>query len=370
MTEAATAENFVLVEKTYSSASCTAHCIASQLASLLTVASVVQSDWEEGLPRLICRHGRGIYQFTDGSVYEGDFHNDIMYGNGVAKYADGTTMDGWWEGGMLQKGSLVQPNKGEYGGEFEDSSFHGNGFLRYSNGSSYVGEWERGRRSGKGVYKYANGDEYDGEWKADVYHGEGRLSASAKASVFEGEFARGKRDGQGTQTYPNGAVYVGLWSKGTRHGNGKMTHSDFEYEGAWAHDQKHGQGVLRWQRRVSPVETRTEVDEAGGSDILALTAEESLGAAEVSSEREEDSSEGQYKSHVDTENGLQIEPQSHANGRPDEQSDLVHGDAHEMAFEYQYVGNFQHGHKHGHGELRYPTGERIKLPDTCTYIFL
>ena len=282
-----------------------------------------------------------------------------MYGNGVAKYADGTTMDGWWEGGMLQKGSLVQPNKGEYGGEFEDSSFHGHGFLRYSNGSKYVGEWERGRRSGRGVYTYANGIEYDGEWKQDLYHGQGRLSATDKATVFEGEFQRGKRDGQGTQTYPNGAMYVGLWSKDARHGDGKMTHSNFEYEGAWAHDQKHGQGVLRWQCRASSVDMMTQVEEAGGSDILALTAEECLGAAGETSEPEEESSEGQYKSHVDTESGSQIEPEVHADGRTERQSEMSHGEAHEQTtFEYHYVGNFQHGHKHGHGELRYPTGER------------
>lgn len=41
------------------------------------------SDWENGRPRVICRHGHGTYRFPDGSTYEGDWKHDLMHGQGI-----------------------------------------------------------------------------------------------------------------------------------------------------------------------------------------------------------------------------------------------------------------------------------------------
>jgi hypothetical protein len=41
------------------------------------------SDWENGGPRVICRHGHGTYRFPDGSTYEGDWKHDLMHGQGI-----------------------------------------------------------------------------------------------------------------------------------------------------------------------------------------------------------------------------------------------------------------------------------------------
>ena len=39
-------------------------------------------------------HGKGIYQDTDGNVYDGNYKNDKMDGKGIYRWADGDVYDG------------------------------------------------------------------------------------------------------------------------------------------------------------------------------------------------------------------------------------------------------------------------------------
>lgn len=106
-----------------------------------------ESDWENGMTKLIHRHGQGTFTFSDGSVYEGQWEHDVMKGSGVAKYANGVVMEGYWENGLLATGQMTC-KESEYIGPFQDGKFHGYGRLNNTDGSSYVGEWACGHRSG------------------------------------------------------------------------------------------------------------------------------------------------------------------------------------------------------------------------------
>jgi len=44
-------------------------------------------------------HGRGLLQWADGKLYEGDFVNDKRQGNGIFKWKDGRVYDGEWRDG-------------------------------------------------------------------------------------------------------------------------------------------------------------------------------------------------------------------------------------------------------------------------------
>ncbi len=61
-----------------------AHSRSEFVVKKFTVAGTPQdSDWENGRPRVICRHGHGTYRFPDGSTYEGDWKHDLMHGQGI-----------------------------------------------------------------------------------------------------------------------------------------------------------------------------------------------------------------------------------------------------------------------------------------------
>ena len=69
-------------------------------------------------------HGRGVYRYADGNVYEGEWKDDKMHGRGVFRYADGDV----------------------YEGEWEDGKMHGRGVFRYPDGSiAHDGQWKDGQ---------------------------------------------------------------------------------------------------------------------------------------------------------------------------------------------------------------------------------
>jgi len=71
-------------------------------------------------------HGKGVYQWTNGEVYDGEWKNGVKDGYGV------------WKGVF---------------------------------GDSYIGEWKNSKADGYGVHQWKNGDRYEGEWKNCLKHG-------------------------------------------------------------------------------------------------------------------------------------------------------------------------------------------------------
>lgn len=110
------------------------------------------------------KSGDGIYEWNDGSIYEGEFSNDLIEG----------------------KGSLTIPERG-----------------------TYIGNFIAGKKSGTGTFKFANGDSYEGEWKDDKMEGEGKY-IFANGDYYTGSFSNNKFNGQGTYR-TGGKSYSGIW---------------------------------------------------------------------------------------------------------------------------------------------------------------
>ena len=55
-------------------------------------------------------HGKGIFTYSNGAIYDGDFNEDKKVGKGVYIYADGS----------------------KYTGEFFDDNMHGKGVITYA----------------------------------------------------------------------------------------------------------------------------------------------------------------------------------------------------------------------------------------------
>jgi hypothetical protein len=68
-------------------------------------------------------HGKGIYTFSNGEIYEGDFVIGKRHGKGKSTWLDGTT----------------------YEGDFANNEFHGKGKYIASNGEVYEGYWINGK---------------------------------------------------------------------------------------------------------------------------------------------------------------------------------------------------------------------------------
>ncbi|HSK13350.1 MAG TPA: hypothetical protein VK907_09045 [Phnomibacter sp.] len=91
-------------------------------------------------------NGRGVGIYSSGSVYRGDWRNDLRHGEGIFEWSDGE----------------------KYEGEYHEDMRHGFGVYYWSNGLRYVGQWQNDKREGMGtLYDKNNKIVAEGTWKND-----------------------------------------------------------------------------------------------------------------------------------------------------------------------------------------------------------
>ena len=74
--------------------------------------------------------GKGVYTYSNGDKYEGDWFNGYKPGKGVYTYSNGD----------------------KYEGDWVNNQRTGNGVYNFSDGSSYKGEFLEDKLNGKGIY--------------------------------------------------------------------------------------------------------------------------------------------------------------------------------------------------------------------------
>lgn len=87
-----------------------------------------------------------VFPFIQGSIYKGEWKNDMKDGFGKEKSPDGSMYSGQWKADKYD-------GQGTYW-VTRDKKLH----------RQYVGEWMNGFMHGVGTYFYANGDKYNGDW--------------------------------------------------------------------------------------------------------------------------------------------------------------------------------------------------------------
>ena len=127
---------------------------------LITVSIYSQ---ETGCISGSCENGQGVYVYSNGYRYEGNFIDAKREGAGKLTSPDGESYDGLWANDV----------------------FHGQGTYIWANGAKYTGEWKNGVQDGYGIYFYTNGDKYTGYFKNNKFHGKGKYTW-ADGSVQEG----------------------------------------------------------------------------------------------------------------------------------------------------------------------------------------
>ena len=89
-------------------------------------------------------HQKGIYNWVDGRVYEGEWKDNNMHGKGVYKWKDGRV----------------------YEGDYYLDKKHGFGRYTWADGRIYEGQWYNGKQHGEGKYTLQDGTVKTGIWEA------------------------------------------------------------------------------------------------------------------------------------------------------------------------------------------------------------
>jgi hypothetical protein len=91
------------------------------------------------------------------------------------------------EGGQANGGGVGVWSTGSiYRGDWKDNLRHGKGIFEWADGQKYEGEYVEGKRTGFGNYHWPSGERYEGEWKDDKRNGFGILYDMDGNIRFEG----------------------------------------------------------------------------------------------------------------------------------------------------------------------------------------
>lgn len=130
----------------------------------------------QGTHTLFWTNCYGVYKFTNGGRYEGDFRQGKFNGKGLLVFQSGGEYRGEFKENHFDgKGNYTSANDNKYVGYFRKSKFHGNGTETWANGDKYSGNYQKGNAHGEGTYIWQNGNKYVGEYKAGKFHGKGKL---------------------------------------------------------------------------------------------------------------------------------------------------------------------------------------------------
>lgn len=170
----------------------------------------------------------GIFTWTDGESFEGQYKNQDLYGWGTFTWKDGSSYHGIWTKGLRDIFGIHTFNDSTYSGEWKNDKFDGDGCIEYKNGNVLAGEFSNNRFDDpNGFFRYANGDEYRGEFENSLFHGKGIFTYN-DGRKYIGEWKHGEKHGDGIFYWPDGDIYKGTWINGKRHGKGIKTKNGVE----------------------------------------------------------------------------------------------------------------------------------------------
>ena len=107
-----------------------------------------------------------MYNWKDGSSYEGEWKLNLMDGFGIYKFKDGSMCSGFWvENQLTGFGKLIFPKIKCYVGYFENNYKNGFGiYFWFKEKKAFVGFWKNNKQNGLGKFIYNKKIKY-GTWK-------------------------------------------------------------------------------------------------------------------------------------------------------------------------------------------------------------
>lgn len=178
--------------------------------------------------------GSWVQVYSNGDVYEGEFHKGKCSGSGVYHFHMSGRFEGDWIDGKYDGFGVETWARGSrYRGQYRKGLRHGIGIYRFFGGDVYTGEWCNGQCHGFGVHTCNDGSHYVGEFKWGVKHGLGRYHFR-NGDIYAGEYFADMMHGFGVYQFQNGHRYEGAWHEGRRQGLGMYTFRNGETQcGHW-----------------------------------------------------------------------------------------------------------------------------------------
>jgi hypothetical protein len=199
------------------------------------------------------RNGRGVVKLADGTVhYSGMWKDDVEHGFGI-RIIDNSKYSGQWKNGEIKGEGKYIFEVATFIGTWENATT-GYGSIYYTNGDFYFGQWIDYKKQGDGFMVYANSTIYNGDWVDDKKEGIGFLlftnKTFTKGQWEQDKFVEGTHMNTVTQ-YENGDYYDGDYGvNDSKEGIGFMvTHTNEIYKGEWKKDEKNGEGIMRYTNK-------------------------------------------------------------------------------------------------------------------------
>jgi len=162
-----------------------------------------------------CKNGYGVYVYSSGMRYEGEWKHGKRHGKGTLLYPDGSRYTGEWRNNRMHGyGTKIYASdilRKKYEGEWRDGRKHGRGTLIYSSGSVFGGEWKEGQKHGHGTLTLSDGRKIIGKWKDGVLSESTEIYPDGK--IIIARLKNEKKNGPGIIIYPDGTKVKGLWIK-------------------------------------------------------------------------------------------------------------------------------------------------------------
>lgn len=215
----------------------------------------------EGTWRFGKKNGQGIYCYSNGDRFEGEYKNDEPYnGYGRTDYNDGYYIGQLVNGKRIGPAVVIYANGDKIKGVYKDDELNGPAVVTYANGDKFEGEYKddepyngygrkdysdgyyigqlvNGKCEGKGFFIRNNGDKFEGTYINDELNGP-VLVTYANGDRFEGEYRNDKPyNGYGRKDYSDG-YYIGQFLNGKCEGKGTLYRNDgTKTEGKFKNDK-------------------------------------------------------------------------------------------------------------------------------------
>ena len=116
-----------------------------------------------------CQNGFGVKKFDSGTLYIGEFWDDIPSGNGTVIWSNGSIYVGdFIRGEYKGEGTFISQDSNNnilYVGEFDNNKPNGLGTMFFENQEFFVGNFKSGEFNGKGYFHNSNQTIEEGLWK-------------------------------------------------------------------------------------------------------------------------------------------------------------------------------------------------------------
>ena len=179
-------------------------------------------------------------------TYEGDTDFGYFTGNGSFNFNSGTIYTGQWNDNLFEgTGELKIPSSGTYEGDFSGSKKTGEGVFTWEDGTIYNGEWKEDHMDGKGEYREPDGTVYEGIFQEDTLYS-GTCSFKNETGSYILTYKKGNID-TADISFTDGTHYVGTADEKTINGSGTMSFSaDEMYSGSFENGKRSGTGTYTW----------------------------------------------------------------------------------------------------------------------------